>query len=992
MNFLQYVAKDILAKHDKERLASVAVVFPNKRASLFLNKYLFEESKKPLWSPAYITISDLFRRHSTLSVPDQISLIFRLYNVYCGITGSSETLDHFFSWGQLMLADFDDIDKNLVDADKLFVNLEAWQEYKDFSFLTEKQRQSLEAFFGSMMQETALQRQFNDTWKHLRQIYHAFRESLQKDGLAYEGMLYRQVVEQGIDNLQYEHYVFVGFNLLQKVEQKLFTQLKEEGKAEFYWDYDNYYMSSQHEAGRYIKQYLERFPNELSEQRIAIDAEMSDIYDNMAKPKDITFVSAPTEDIQARYVTSWLGEILDGDDSNIEANKIAIVLADEHLLQNVIHAIPEKAKNVNVTTGYPLSASPVATLVASLLDLQLYGVSKDRNHFRLQHVNRILRHPLAKFFSTQCRELCESLNDHNTVYPSCEALTEGYEERFGVLFQPLRQDHDSYPLLPWMASVLKFVGLGARNCDDVLMQESIFRMFTLLQRLDAIMTVTTSNLQGVRDGKQLVSTAILTRLLRQLVDSTTIPFHGEPAKGIQVMGVLETRNLDFDHVLLLSANEGNIPRGVDDASFIPHSLRKGFEMTTIENKVAIYSYYFYSLIQRASHATMTYNVSTDDGRKGEMSRFMLQLMTENAGNGVSIKTLQSNQAIAKAGGHEVEKSGLVAERLMAMEKVSPTALGKYLRCNLQFYYNNVCGLKELDDNETDEIDNATFGNIFHRTAELIYTHLSGPGHEHAIEKHMIEDLIYKPHALDKFIDQAFREKLFKVDNPSFRPSYNGLQLLNRNVITIYIKRLLRLDMLHTPFRILALEETVNDSLTISVNGQERKVKMGGQVDRLDMVNDPNAKGECLVRVVDYKTGKPLESAPPRINEIFNPEFIVKKHSDYFLQAFLYASIIRRGKPDGALAKTSGLPVAPALLFIRDMGKESYDPILEINTAAEDKRIAQRTRVADIDDVYDDYINGLRSLLQEIFDTNIPFRPTEDKSRCTNCPYKNLCNS
>ena len=990
MTFLQYVAKDIIAKHGADELADIAVIFPNKRASLFLNQALFKEAGHPIWSPAYYTISDLFRRHSKLTVPDQISLIFRLYNIYTNITGSGETLDHFFSWGQLMLADFDDIDKNMVEADKLFINLEAWQEMKDFSFLSEKQRQSLEDFFGKVMDDTALQQQFNDTWKYLGQIYHALRQSLRQDGLAYEGMLYRQVAENEVNDFHYKHYIFVGFNLLQKVEQQLFKQLKDKGLAEFYWDYDIYYMSPDHEAGRYIKQYLAKFPNELSKERASAGIDTDDVFDNISKPKDITYISAPTEDIQARYVATWLRQLKSQSASPGSQTRVAIVLGDERLLQNVIHAIPDDIGQANITTGYPLSASPAATLVNALLDLQLYGLTKDGKHYRLLYVNQLLRHPYARFISDDCLGLYEDINEHKTYYPTRQQLTEGRDEAIATLFRPLATDGDTIPLLPWIAEVLKLAGIGSKESDNALTSESIFRMYTLIHRLDDIMTITTTGIQGERDGKQIASTTVLTRLLNQLVDTTTIPFHGEPALGIQVMGVLETRNLDFDHVLLLSANEGNIPRGIDDASFIPHSLRRGYEMTTIENKVAIYSYYFHSILQRASDITMTFNNATDDGQKGEMSRFMLQFMVENGNQNIKRLTLQAGQSVTPILRQPIAKTGSVAERLRSMESLSPTAISRYLRCNLQFFYNKICDLKEQEEYEEDEIDNATFGNIFHRTAELIYGYLSGNDHRRTITTSMIEDLLKDQRKIDEFLDQAFREKLFKVDDPHFHPAYNGLQLLNRNVLRLYLTRLLRLDIKNAPFDILALEENFYDKMTFCVNGSQRTISIGGQIDRLDRLTNPIGGGN-LIRVVDYKTGHPLSAAAPSVEEIFNSEYVDSKHTVYYLQAFLYAAIIRRSRNAKVSVNQQDDPVAPALLFIRQTSAADYNPILKVKEpATEGKKRATYSVVTDINDVFDEYIEGLKNLLGEIFNEDIPFQPTSYVERCENCPYRNIC--
>lgn len=1002
MMFLQYVAKDLLAKHGTNGLADIAVVFPNKRASLFLNRALYEEAGRPVWSPAYYTISDLFRRHSELVVPDQIALVFKLYNIFADVTGSDEPLDHFYSWGQLMLSDFDDLDKNLVDADKLFINLESWQEMKDFSFLSEQQRKSLEEFFGKVMDDTALQHRFNDIWKYLGNIYHAFRHSLKAEGLAYEGMLYRDVAEHGISDFHYKHYVFVGFNLLQKVEQQLFAKLKDKGIAEFYWDYDNYYMDAGHEAGRYIRRYVEKFPNELSAERVSSGINIDDIYDNLSKPKDITYISAPTEDIQARFVSQWLEKSkVQSSELNVQCSvsnipNTAIVLCDEHLLQNVIHCLPEDVKNVNITTGYPLSASPAASLVYALLNLQLNGITKDKEHYRLLYVNQLLRHPFAKFISDDCKNLYQELNEHKTYYPSRQQLTEGRDEAISLLFKNISPaEEKNVDLLSWMSDIMKLVGIGSRNNDDPLMHESVFRMYTLLQRLDNLMIVTTNGLKGEQNGKQMVSTVILQRLITQLIDSTTIPFHGEPATGIQIMGVLETRNLDFDHVLVLSCNEGNLPKGIDDASFIPHSIRRGYEMTTVENKVAIYSYYFYSLLQRAKDATLTFNNATDDGRQGEMSRFMLQYMVESNGQNIRSMTLQSGQQVSPIMRHEVEKKGKVAESLHSMKSLSPTALSRYLRCNLQFYYNVICGLKEQDDNEEDEIDNATFGNIFHRTAQLIYQHLGKANSRHTITPESIDALIKDKRKIEEFIDTAFREKLFKVDDPAFHPHYNGLQLLNRNVIRLYIMRLLKLDKRSAPFDILALEETFYDKMTFNVKDYKRTILLGGQIDRLDRIpaglNSPlPSKGACI-RVVDYKTGTPLTSTPPSTEEIYKPEYVDTKHTVYYLQAFLYSAIIRRKELAQKADNQQDTPVAPALLFIRQASADDYNPILTLKDKTTDgKKKATYSTVFDIKDVAEEYGDCLRQLLEEIFNEDIPFRPTAFPERCENCPYKNIC--
>lgn len=975
--FLQYVAKDIIAKHGGEYLADIAVVFPNKRAALFLNPALFEEAGHAVWSPSYITISDLFRRHSDLKVPDQIELIFRLYREYVKLTGSDEPLDHFFSWGQLMLADFDDLDKNLVEADKLFINLEAWQEMRDFSFLSDQQRKSLETFFGKVETDTVLQKKFNDIWKNLGPLYHAFRDSLRKDGLAYEGMLYRDVVEHRVSDFHYKHYIFVGFNLLQKVEQRFFRQMREAGIAEFYWDYDTYFLTGQHEAGRYIRRYLDKLPNELGPGRASAGIDTDAVYNNLTKPKDITYISAPTEDIQARYVTTWLRGL--GDVVRTNPRSVAIVLCDESLLQNVVHCLPETVRDVNITTGYPLAATSAATLVGVLLALRLQGLNKDGKTYRLSFVNQVLRHPYAKYISEEVPELYEQLNAHKTFFPTAGQLTEGRCTELVRLFdtQDLKEAGSkelNVTLLQWVADILQSVGIGSRDVKDPLMHESVFRMFTVINRLKELFSQMDVETTPV----------LLQRLLSQLINATSVPFHGEPAVGIQIMGVLETRNLDFEHVLLLSCNEGNIPKGINDASFIPHSLRKGYEMTTVENKVAIYSYYFHSLLQRAADATLTFNNATDDGRQGEMSRFMLQYLVES-GQTIKRLTMQAGQSVSTVSRVPIEKDEAVQKKLADIESLSPSAINRYLRCQLMFYYNTVCGLREDDDDDDQEIDNKIFGDIFHRTAQLIYEDLSGQDHRRLITADDIERLINKEkYKIDVYLDQAFREKLFKVERPDFHPRYNGLQLLNRNVLRLYILRLLRLDKANTPFSIVALEQSFFDNVSFEAKDVERTLSIGGQVDRLDKT------GEQL-RVIDYKTGKPLTSTAPTLDEIFDTAYVDTKHTSYYLQTFLYASVIRKNKKAIAAVNPGNRPVAPALLFIREAGKDGYDPVLKMKDAnQEGKRKATYSKVDDIDKIYPDFIGHLKNLLSEIFDPAKPFTPTEYKDRCNNCPYKNIC--
>ena len=885
-SFLEYVAEDIIQKYGTD-LSRTAVVFPNKRASLFLNDKLARLTNgKPLWSPAYITISELFRQQSSLSVADPIKLVCDLHKSFCLHTGSDETLDKFYGWGQLLISDFDDIDKNMADADRVFANLRDIHELDDLSFLTDEQRQLLKHFFSHFTEEheTELKQRFLRLWSHFTDIYHDFNERLTKQGLAYEGGLYRSVVtnnHEPISNNQYNRYLFVGFNLLQKVEQQLFSQLQKAGKAHFYWDFDDYYMHN-HEAGRYIATYLKYFPNEL-------DSQCDDIYKNFKHPKEITYLAAPTEHIQARYVSNWLRD----QQRYKDGRRTAIVLCNEQLLPTVIHCLPDEVERVNITTGYPLSQTPVASFIQRYYDMLLGGSSP-----RL--VRAFHRHPYARFVE------------------------------------------DGQPLL----TMLKAIAQGAKDeITDPLFQESLFRAYTLVNRLQAL----------VESGDLQVSDTTLQRLVNQLIQQTTIPFHGEPAEGIQVMGVLETRNLDFDHVLLLSCNEGNMPKGVNDSSFIPHSIRQAYELTTIENKVSIYAYYFHRLLQRAKDVTILWNNATEDGQRGEMSRFMLQLMVES-GQTITQHTLQSGKAVARYTPEAIEKTPHVIELLNQQftgpdTLLSPSAINKYMRCPLQFYYRYIAGIKEPDEpDDEQELDNRIFGNIFHQAADTLYHQL--PKH---VTREALDQLLKSKIAIDKAVDDAFHQELPHA-------VIGGLHLINREVIIRYLRQLIEIDKALTPFDILGLEYDVTRTCQLStVNSQ---LNIGGRIDRLDQMSDGR------IRVVDYKTGsrkpKPLAS----VEDIFDPAKI-HEHSDYYLQTFTYADIVRRQQSH---------PVSPALLFIQHAAAKDYDPTLCFG----------KEKILDIQEHSARFCELLEEKVNEIFSQNIPFTPTTDLKVCQSCPYLQMC--
>ena len=879
--FLEYVAEDIINKYGTN-LSRTAVVFPNKRAALFLNEHLVRLAGKPIWSPSYITISELFRRHTQLVTGDQIKLICDLYKTYTEVTESDETLDHFYGWGQVMLADFDDIDKNMADANKVFCNLRDLHELDDVSYLSPEQVETLKLFFSNFSEDktTELKKRFMKIWSRFGDIYRLYNERLEAQGIAYEGALYRKVATDDSVDFDFDRYIFVGFNVLQRVEQLLFSKLQKMGKAKFYWDFDDYYLATKKghvnpsEAGHYIKQYLPYFTNEL-------DTSDADIYRNFRKAKKITYASATTEDVQARYVGQWLKEGNRIDDGR----KTAVVMCDEALLQSVIHSIPEEVNDINVTTGYPLQQTHFASLLEDIA---------------AQHT----------------------------------------------------EDYDNKQLLEWAIAMLKLMAQGHANTngettgqDNQLTSEALFRTYTVVNRL----------LELVNNGDLDVDRRTMMRLYGEIVRTTSIPFHGEPVVGVQFMGVLETRNLDFEHLLVLSCNEGNMPKGVNDTSFIPYNVRKAHGLTTIDNKVSIYAYYFYRLMQRAEDITIVYNNAADVTSTGEMSRFMLQMLVES-GHDIERLALSLPQEAGSTTCQDEKKTKEVMERLhkrfdkqrnpeRTTPMFTPSSLNIYQKCPKRFYYRYVAEIIEPEDDADDgKIDAPTFGNIFHDAVQKIYERVIAAYKSRTIQPQTLKQLL----ANDAYIKGVVDDIMHPV---------NGIQLINASVIITYIKQLLKIDSRLAPFTILGLENVVMKDINVKTAEGQLTTTIGGRIDRMDCVTC--ADGVRRIRVIDYKTGK---------NN--------KKNDGYILQSFIYSLLV----DESPIMNPEKLEVSPALLYIQHSAGKDFDPTV----------VYEKEKVTDVSKFREEFMNTVEQIIAEIFNPEQPFACTDDKTACTHCPYSNLC--
>ena len=855
--FLQLVAHDLYTKIGND-LSRTVLVFPNKRANLFFNEYLAEESDQPIWSPAAMSISDLLQKLSVQKAGDPIRLVCELYKVFKEETESRETLDDFYFWGELLISDFDDVDKNMVDADKLFSNLQDLKNLMDdYEFLDEEQEEAIRQFFQnfSIERRTELKEKFISLWDKLGIIYHRYREKLAELGIAYEGMLYRNVIEQlDTDRLKYDKYVFVGFNVLNKVEKEFFQKLQKAGKAMFYWDYDLFYTQriSKHEAGEFIKRNLIDFPNELPES----------YFDIFRKPKKIRYISASTENAQARFLPEWVKATQTHTTQIVSEKENAIVLCNEALLLPVLHSIPQDVQNVNITMGFPLAQTPVYSFINAAMELQTNGYRPDTGRFTYEAVSKILKHPYTRQLSDHATRLERELTKTNRFYPLPSELKK--DDFLTILFTPQSNIRE---LCDYLLRLIKSISILYRKegeYDDIfnqLYRESIFQSHLKINRLYSL----------IESGELSVRTDTLKRLITKVLTASNIPFHGEPAIGLQIMGVLETRNLDFRNLIMLSLNEGQLPKAGGESSFIPYNLRKAFGMTTIEHKNAVYAYYFYRLIQRAENITLLYNTSSDGLNRGEESRFMLQLLVEGP-HEITREYLEAGQSPQNTLEIQIEKTPEILRRLYRAydtaqpESVilSPSALNTYLDCRLRFYYRYVAGLKTPDEVSA-EIDSALFGTIFHLSAQLAYTDLTANGK--MIQREDLERLLRDEIKLQGYVDQAFKQELFKVA-PEEKPEYNGVQLINSKVIVSYLKQLLRNDLQYTPFEMVAMEKKVSEKITIQTALGPLTLRLGGTIDRMD------AK-EGTLRIVDYKTG----GSPKIPAQLYLPDVPVCRHHE-----------------------------------------------------------------------------------------------------------------
>lgn len=954
--FLYQVASLFYEKWEAE-VSRLAFVFPNRRTGLFFQKYLSEVADTPLFSPTILTINDLFIQLSGKQSADRISMLFILYDIYIRQSGSTETFDEFLYWGEMLLNDFDDIDKYMANARMLFSNVTDLREIEnDFDFLSDEQIAAIRSFWSSFYPrgDTPNQQQFLAVWQVLYDLYEEFRATLAAEGKGYEGMIFREVVESmergESPDLPYERIVFVGLNALSVSEERFLAQLQKREIADFYWDYvSDKVTDPDNKASYFVSRNLKSFPSSMklpSEEKVKTEIEV---------------IGIPSGIGQAKHVYTLLSDwCKEAEMSSEEALRTAVILPDEHLLIPVLNAIPEQIRRINVTMGYPLAGTPVASLIEYILALQKNVRYIDRNPlFYFRDVLPVLNHRYILSTSPEIiSSLVKEITENNKIYISHTELEK--TPLLEILFTPVTgvEAFSDYlikvleELNKVMSSLSDEEEEDATQRTNDLEQEFIFHYFTTVNRMREVM----------KDARIEMKIDTFFRLLKRVTDTITIPFHGEPLSGLQIMGVLETRALDFDRLIILSMNEGIFPQRKAANSFIPYNLRRGFGLPTYEHQDSVWAYHFYRLIERASHVSLLYDTRSNGLQTGEVSRFVHQLHYHYEVP-MRDKLVVYNVSSSKTPPLAVPKREDIMRRLDAYRKggskaISASAINTYLDCPLKFYFSVVEGIRE-EEEVSETIESDVFGSILHKVMEELYKPFQGK----MVTVDLLKAIRKDTALLTGAIARAFASEFFKTEVVR---SLTGQNYLIGEMIRKYVEKILERDGKLTPFVYIESERKINGLISLSDHSE---IRLKGFIDRVDEVRD-------AIRIIDYKSGSGTTTFSS-IESLFNKE--EKDRAKAVMQVFMYCWMYAH------LTENKGKTIQPGIYYVRSLFSDPFDPSVYHRIER-----GKSEKVEDFSGYAQAFEEGLRGCLDEIFNPEIPFTQTPTGKACSYCPFKGIC--
>jgi hypothetical protein len=973
--FLQELAEKVYKQHPV--LDEVTMIFPNRRAILYFRKHLSDLLNKPCFSPALLTIEDFISGFTTLKVPDKLELIYQLYKVYNTVLppsapadGNPGGVEQFYFWGDMLLRDFDEIDKHHVNAVQLFKDLSHQKELdSSFDFLTDEQKEFLKSFWGNFDEtQSANKKKFLYLWRQLPQVYTAFKQRLAELGMAYEGMLHRWIAERLMEGKissfprNPASMKFAGFNALTVAEEKIISFFVERG-AEVHWDMDAYYVNNAaQEAGKFFREYQQHpvlrktFPQQVPSHSL-LGAQAS------VTPRIKIFGAAQPVG-QAKLMAQVLQEQLA---AGMKPEETLIVLPDEKLLLPVLHGLSASVEKMNVTMGFPLSSTPLFNFVELLMDLQ---INRKGDHFNHRQVLALMGHPyVVAADAASANGKRKEILKHNWVHiPKGYLATEVPLHR--LVFRELNEltsvsDNAMRALVDYLKSVVTEIGsldtLGAMD------KEYAFHFLKFFNRFQEVFIEKDTHPEGNAENDVAGMKSFL-KLFRQLIRSHRIPFTGEPLKGLQVMGVLETRSLDFKNVFILSLNEGAFPAMGGKGSYIPYTIRKAYKLTTVEHQDAIYAYLFYRMLQRAENICIFYNSETDVLGQGEMSRYLQQLLFES---GLPVEKKVLHNPIEPKGINPIviRKNAQVMENLMKLNEgnsyfrgMSPSALNSYIECRLKFYFRHVAKIREADAVE-EELDARVLGNFLHDVMERFYKRIGERKKSRQIE---VADFNDYEMAIDALIDEVFIEA-YRLD-PEKKVKYEGQRLVVKEVVKRFAHRIVEMDKAYAPFVMEALEQ---EGLTFSLRiaHAPHTAVVSGKIDRVDR------KGDQL-RVIDYKTGKDKLNFDS-VASLFSRDAGRNKAA---FQTLLYALLYKKNFLMHPSEHTANVKLVPGLINRMNLFDDGFSFGLK----------AGKDQVTDAEVFLPEFEMRLRLLFEELFDPAGFFDQTTEVENCKNCPYTQIC--
>lgn len=955
--FLKEIALNFL-KNDLYELKDYCFIFPNRRSGTFFRKYLIENSEeKAFLLPHITTISDFVSEVAELTEASRLELIIYLYDEYkkkCEERNIEVSdFDKFVFWGDIIINDFNDIDKYMADPNRVFANVKDIKEI-NANYLTEEQKEVLKLFgfkvkegetedFWSHCSET--EQKFVSLWEILNPLYHSLSERLIREEKSYSGKLYRLAAEKlritGADDLKYKKYIFVGFNVLSESEKRIFGALKNKGIGDYYWDLNSPYFDNSNKGALFLRKYEQEFKS-----KYIVDRNSTNI-------PNVEVISVPSNIGQVQYLPSIIDALIEkGETDKKNAINTAIVLPDEELFLPTLSSIMSTVEKVNITMGFPMKFSSIAMLISSLSILHNRAQKESEGYtFFHEEVKNILLHPFVKAIDP--KGIKNILKDiiNKKLFRIQSSEFSNYP-KLASIFSPLEDLNDRNCIYKYFLNVIKIV-------ETVLDKDNNIEQGFILQyknSLNQIMTTLEAHNVELR-GKTFFF------LIERMLASATISFEGEPLLGLQIMGILETRNLDFDNVILLSMNERIFPKKNFIKSFIPNSLRRVYELSTLEHQESIYTYYFYRLISRANNAFLLYDSRTQGVSSGEPSRYIYQLQYLYNKKNIRLKSLSYDIVAPNEIEIKVPKDANIMEHLQKFkedgsgEYLSASVINKYINCPLSFYFEKIEKIK-LEDELTEFIDSATFGTIVHDTMRDIYI-TPGVYDTNSLDSKKIRLTI--DNAITKYINKYYLKK----GDEALKTPVSGEALLISNIVKYYIEAILEYDTYYAQ----------NGKLEILQCEKEEKkywpelgINFKQFIDRIDQVTDTD--GVTTMRIIDYKTGDE-KTKIKNLEELFDNK--VKSRAKGILQLLIYCNF-------HCFCEGKEKPIKPLIYKIRDIknAKEQFN--LKIDDLI----------IENYQDYNEQFMEFLKQKINELFDPSIPFTQTDDPNNCNFCNFKMIC--